>query len=148
MKDKKSFFANKGFTFNEAKAILFLSFFILFSLIIYFVFTNKNTEKAFDNKYLDSAFFNNKPKNQKVVSSKNKRTDNSKTDTKFCVTKVNLRTATIKQLVLIPNITEKKAIQIIQLRNKGKLNSLINIVEAGIVSRTAFEDIKQYIYIQ
>ncbi len=142
MKDKKSLTANFGLTLKEAKALLFLSIFFIISIVAYFLFNNKSEQKAFDYKKQDSVF------NAKSIH-KEKRTSTRTSKAKVLKQKpVNLLKANLEELSNIEGISKIKAEKIISLRKEGKLNFCIDIVKAGIISRSHFDNIKTYIYIK
>jgi hypothetical protein len=144
LKDKKSFFANLGFSLNEVKAILFLSFLFILGFAIYFL-SDTNQPKAFDYKNSDSAFYsNNTPKSDKKTKANLKIKQPKKL---LGNKKINLLTADIEELQLLDGITLKKAQEIIKLRKNGKLINCIDLVKEGIISRSLFENIKTSIYI-
>ncbi len=141
MKDKKRFFANLGFSLTEVKAILFLSFLFLISFLSYYFLKPNYDKKAFDYKTTDSLFIkkqsNKKPKNttkHRIVKQDSVR--------------INLLNASKAELTLIKGISEDKAIQIINLRKQGKLNSTIDLVKEGIISRKTYEKIRYNIYLE
>ncbi len=62
---------------------------------------------------------------------------------------ININTAGIKDLVILPGIGEKTAAKIIELRNlKGGFNNLKELLEVKGIGKTRFSNIEKFLYIE
>ena len=112
-------------------------------------------EKQFDYSQQDSLFWSNSTSEQKTNFAK-KRVDYeqelydfSDNELESVLTKVNINSATIEELVTLPGIGEKTAEKIVFYRNnKGKFRSVNDLTNVSGIGEKKLEKIKKYILIE
>lgn len=150
-----------GFTNDEIKVILFLILVFVTAIgFNYFAGNKANTShKTFNYAKEDSLFtaasIADNEEEDSLTSEKNEVLDlNSKKELTFTAKKepavksVNLNTAGIKQLVMLPGIGEKTADLILQYRAKlGKFSSIEQLDNVKGIGAKKLEKIRPYIVI-
>jgi competence ComEA-like helix-hairpin-helix protein len=154
-----------GLTETEIKILLFLlsAFVIGFSYRTYFLSEEINI-KEYDYSLQDSLFFNlvdhaaiieEDKQEEKSVDYKREVLDFNTTDfsennkAEFLSERsINLNTANIDELILLPGIGEKTAERIIELRNKrGSFKFLEELLDIKGIGETKFRNLKKYLYL-
>ncbi len=170
-KSKIKYLSTKtGFTATEIKVIIFLALmFILGAGYKYFKSAEQkdfSKKEKFDYSDQDKLFFNSKyenpdsvknfSKDKNLVDSKHKVLDfnnsNFKKITKNSPLKeksINLNSANLEQLVLLPGIGEKTAKKIIEFRqNNGKFSSVNQLLKVKGIGKLKLNKIKIYLTIE
>jgi competence ComEA-like helix-hairpin-helix protein len=156
-----------GLTETEIKILLFLvtAFLVGFSYKTFFEQVEENTEKVFDYSKEDSLFFaaGDEPEQTDSVGSEDKPIDYkqevldfsppnfSESNSKVTPAEksINLNSANLDELILLPGIGKKTAERIIELRSKrGKFKSLKELSEIKGIGETKFQNIIRYLYIE
>jgi competence ComEA-like helix-hairpin-helix protein len=152
-----------GLTRQEFSVVLFLLIFFFAGIAGYYLkykteykeYKNYNYEKQ-DSLY-NSAYAADSNKNlmEKVVDSKQELLDFSKDDKTIEDNKVllessvNINTASINELVLLPGIGEKTAEKIINLRSlKGKFSKLEELLEVKGIGEAKLNKISKFITLE
>lgn len=154
-----------GLTETEIKILLFLlaAFAIGFSYKTFFSI-DESILKEFDYSTQDSLFFNmdyqaaiieEDKQEEKSVDYKREvldfnTTDFSKNNEAVTLSEksINLNTANIEELILLPGIGEKTAERIVDLRNKrGSFKSLEELLDIKGIGETKFRNLKKYLYL-
>jgi competence protein ComEA len=157
-----------GLTETEIKVLLFLISVFCFGLIAKQFFSEDNIElKAeYDYSKSDSAFnsANSKVKISKETSisgeknvaseqelldfSTNNLLNNSSKKSALSEKSIDINTADIKQLILLPGIGEKTAEKIISLRkNRGRFYSINELLDIKGIGSKKLNKIKKYIFL-
>jgi|SRR5690554_485031 len=154
-----------GLTETEIKVLFFLisTFLLGFAYKTFFLNEDKQLKVSYDYSHQDSLFFSagnnfDEPEdNQGLISVDYKREVLDFNESKFAgeITKVtpaeksiNLNSADINQLTLLPGIGSKTAERIIEYRNKkGKFNSLNELLDIKGIGEAKFHNIVRYLYI-
>ncbi len=155
-----------GFTVTEVKVLLFLT--IVFAAGLFYKAYNadpkdadyKNFDYSAEERLFDQA---GNPENTGSAGSTDDKYIDSKQEVLDFTTRnfhkkealklpgektINLNTAGIKDLVLLPGIGEKTAQKIIELRNKkGRFSSLDELLEVRGIGKTKFSNIEKFLYI-
>ncbi len=152
-----------GFTENELKVLFFVVIVFCVGLFGKYLFVNFPGESAhraqngstlpqgMKNKQIGSSFGINEEKkveSERKVSdfSTNDKNANYKKSLPALKNKVNLNSAGIDELVLLPGIGKKTAMKIIDYRNKhGKFNDLSELKNVKGIGKNKFEKIKKLI---
>lgn len=153
-----------GFTETEITVILFLAGVFILGFIYKEFFTGSRfTEyRNFDYSKEDSLFnhYSNNindeaPVNSNIEIKKNvlelsdSITYKKKDVTAISEQSINLNTAGISELVMLPGIGEKTAEKIVLLRNqKGKFRDIKEIMEVKGIGEAKFNKIKKFLYIE
>ena len=157
-----------GLTETEIKVLLFLISVFCFGLIAKQFFSEDNSElKArYDYSKSDSAFnrANNKGEfgeetsvsDEKNVASEqelldfstNKLLNNSSKKSSLSENSIDINTADMKHLILLPGIGEKTAEKIITLRKtRGRFNSINELLDIKGIGSKKLNKIKKYIFL-
>jgi competence protein ComEA len=155
-----------GFTVTEVKVLLFLIFVFIAGLSykVYKIDHDKVDYKNFDYSTQEEVFrtINEADKTRITDSIKDKDIDSKeevldfntgytdkKADKKLPGEKsINLNTAGINDLVILPGIGEKTARKIIDLRNKkGGFKNLNELLEVKGIGKARFSNIEKFLYI-
>lgn len=155
-----------GFTVTEVKVLLFLIFVFIAGLSYkaYKIDQEKVDYRNFDYSADEKLFrtINEDDKIRITDSTKNKDIDSKeevldfnagytykKADKKLpCEKSINLNSAGIKDLIILPGIGEKTAQKIIDLRNKkGGFKTLNELLEVKGIGKARFSNIEKFLYI-
>lgn len=154
-----------GFTKTEIKVFIFLvSVFCIGSVYSYFKDGNETELTSFDyseqDRIFDSLTNNNEnnldltvgniDSNQEVLDFNERIFDkNEEKKSSSIISKININTAGVNQLINLPGVGEKTALNIIEWRNKnGKFTSVYQLLEIRGIGNAKLEKIKQYIFIE
>ncbi len=154
-----------GFTWQEAKIILFLSSVLIAGTIIHLIREagEDDNKKQFDYSKSDSIFLGGKNKinetkiNDKKVDSEpelldfstNKLSKEKDKTVEKSNAKVNLNTADLEILISLPGIGEKTAESIILLRKKkGKFSRVDELLEIKGIGQAKLAKLKEFLIIE
>ena len=157
-----------GFTETEITVILFLAGTFILGFLYKEFFKEENTSvyKSFDYSKEDSLFNyysnlnpefnpedsllnNNLDIKQKVLELSETETYQKKDLSSLSEKSINLNTAGVQELVMLPGIGEKTAEKIILLRaERGKFKKLEEIMDVKGIGEAKFNKIKKFLYIE
>jgi competence ComEA-like helix-hairpin-helix protein len=149
-----------GLTETEIKIVLFIvvTFLLGFGYKAFFKDEQETTHKQFDYSLEDSLFFSVKEPDsldipvdyKQEVLDFNATNLNGKNQQVIPAAKsLNLNTAKLEELTLLPGIGSKTAERIIELRNKrGKFNSIRELLEIKGIGESKFQSLEKYLYIK
>jgi competence ComEA-like helix-hairpin-helix protein len=101
----------------------------------------EQTGDSTEDKYIDSK--------QEVLDFNSSNFDKKEALKLPGIKSININTAGIKDLVILPGIGEKTAQKIIELRNKkGRFNKLEELLEVRGIGKTRFSNIEKFLYIE
>jgi len=163
----KKFSVLIGLTETEIKVLLFIVLTLLtgFSYKTFFL-ENKDAEtKSFDYSTEDSLFLssNNEAEFQEDSTEEDKSVDYKQEVLDFnesnfsksndiqppAEKSININSAKVEELILLPGIGEKTAERIIALRNKrGQIKTLNELLEVKGIGEAKFQNIKKYLFIE
>lgn len=157
-----------GLTETEIKVLLFLISVFCFGLVAKQFFSEDNTElkTQYDYSKSDSAFNEANSKGEfgeetsvsgeKNVASEQELLDfstnnllnNSSKKSALSENSIDINTADIKQLILLPGIGEKTAAKIINLRStRGRFSSIDELLDIKGIGSKKLNKIKKYIFL-
>ncbi|OGU71576.1 MAG: hypothetical protein A2V93_07305 [Ignavibacteria bacterium RBG_16_34_14] len=156
-----------GLTETEIKILLFLitTFLVGFCYKTFFLQDENKSVKVFDYSKEDSLFFavedepektGNENQQDKAIDYKQEVLDfnpgnfsGSNSKITPAEKSINLNSANLEELILLPGIGKKTAERIIELRDKrGKFKSLRELLEIKGIGESKFQNIIQYLYIK
>jgi DNA uptake protein ComE-like DNA-binding protein len=148
-----------GFTQTEIKVtiLLLIIFAIGFGYKTFFRDNGLASYKQFDYSKEDSAFLSSGSGNDSAGSSdkddilelNKKKSDKFPNKIIAAVNSINLNTAGIPELITIPDIGQKTAVRIIEMRTRlGKFKSLNELLKVKNISSKKLAKIKKYAYIE
>ena len=136
-------------------------FFVIVSLFIgigsyYFKYKDEITvQKQYDYSEQDSLFWNNSTSKQnpnfakKKVDYEQELYDFSDNELEFVLTKININTASVEELITLSGIGEKTAEKIVFYRkNNGKFNNINDLINVSGIGEKKLDKIKKYILIE
>jgi competence ComEA-like helix-hairpin-helix protein len=156
-----------GFTATEIKVLLFLIF-VFFAGLAYRTYRAdpgkidyKNFDYSADDKTFESLAGSDKnpgedttikeniDSRQEVLGFSSERTDKKKSAIIPGSKSININTADIKDLVLLPGIGEKTAQKIIELRKRKRgFTNLKELLEVKGIGEKKFNNIEKFLYIK
>ncbi len=161
----KKFSVLIGLTETEIKVLLFIALTLLigFSYKTFFTENEDAKQKSFDYSREDSLFLSMDDKTEfQEDSLRDKSVDYKQevldfNETNFSREKdelppeksIDLNSAKVEELILLPGIGEKTAERIIELRNKrGKFKSLNELLEVKGIGESKFRNITKYLIVK
>jgi competence ComEA-like helix-hairpin-helix protein len=156
-----------GLTETEIKILIFLitTFLVGFCYKTFFQLDENNNKKVFDYSKEDSLFFSIEDDTGQMDSVKREDeqvdykqevldfnasnfSESNKKETP-AEKSINLNSAKLEELILLPGIGKITAERIIELRNKrGKFKSLDELFEIKGIGESKFQNITKYLYIE
>jgi competence ComEA-like helix-hairpin-helix protein len=156
-----------GLTETEIKVLLFLlsSFILGFGYKTLFLNEDRNNGKTFDYSKEDSIFFSigNDTDSAETYNEEDKSVDykrevldfnesnftGSKTDQTPEVKSININTAKLENLILLPGIGEKTAERILEMREqRNGFKTLKELLEVKGIGEIKFKKIEKYLFIK
>ena len=146
-----------GLSEVEIKVLFFIMLSLCIGIVAYY-FKYKDealVQEQFDYSKQDSLFWNNSTSEQKTNFAKKKVDyeqelyDFSDDELESVLTKVNINTASIGELIALPGIGEKTAEKIVFYRNNhGKFKNINELINVSGIGEKKLEKIKIYILIE
>ena len=140
-----------GLTQTEIKVNAFLLFVLIGGIIIKSVGWQNSEPNKINNNYAasDSIFYSiDTKKNSKIIQKSDlagSYTDKSELKNKS----ININSASLEQLTMIPGIGIKTAENILAYRKSvGRFNSINDLLEVKGIADSKFEKIKKYVYVR
>jgi competence ComEA-like helix-hairpin-helix protein len=156
-----------GLTEAEIKVLLFLTMTFLagFSYKTFFIIDDAAAVRKFDYSYEDSLFFaigedleteedaiqddKSVDYKQEVLDFNERSFSESNTKEAPAAKSINLNSAKIEELILLPGIGEKTAERILEFRTKrGKFNTLEELLEVKGIGDSKFQNVRKYLFIE